>query len=447
MPKIARWLAEPRLCRLIGVNWKPSLQKGAARSAIRVRLLGGAAADTFTVGPEVTQKSKLRIYDRADEPNHLPAASQARLRTTTDTAVTGFDRTSFRYSYLQPLLFAGYSKDYGFQLIGNFIYQKQGFRKDPYAARQSLLVDYGFANSSLLVNYTGDFKRALGRNDLLVNVLSKGPNYNNNFFGVGNATEFVNAGSQRIHYYRSVYNLLSVDVRLSHTYTHWRVSGGLVGQYYTSNSAKNGDRYLLAYNAEHPNERVFSSQAYAGLVASATLDTRDKALVARRGVYWSTSLSGLNRLDADRHTFGQGLTEFTFYASPTRDSSLVIANRIGAGTTLGDATYFQQLKLGGAQNLRGFYLWRFTGKSMVYNNFELRYKLLDFTSYLLPGTLGLVVFNDVGRVWTPDESSQQWHDGYGGGVYFLPAQLLLVQAVVGFSNEGAYPYISAGFRF
>jgi outer membrane translocation and assembly module TamA len=130
-----------------------------------------------------------------------------------------------------------------------------------------------------------------------------------------------------------------------------------------------------------------------------------------------------------------------------RDSSLVVANRTGVGTTLGDAAYFQQLKLGGAQNLRGFYLWRFTGKSMVYNNLELRLKLLDFTSYLLPGTLGLVAFNDVGRVWSPDESSQTWHDGYGGGIYFLPAQLLLVQAVVGFSKEGAYPYISAGFRF
>jgi hypothetical protein len=66
---------------------------------------------------------------------------------------------------------------------------------------------------------------------------------------------------------------------------------------------------------------------------------------------------------------------------------------------------------------------------------------------LLPGTLGLVVFNDVGRVWSPGESSEKWHDGYGGGLYFLPAQLLLVQTVVGFSNEGAYPYISAGFRF
>ncbi|MVN78262.1 BamA/TamA family outer membrane protein [Hymenobacter sp. HMF4947] len=440
--------ADTHELRLYGLGGEDSFAvTGAARSPIRVRLVGGADADVFAVGKEVPQKRKVIIYDRSDEANTLPATSLARIHTSADTTINAFNKASFRYSYLQPLLLAGYSKDYGFQLIGNFIYQHQGFRKDPYASRQNLLVNYGFGNSSLLLNYTGDFKRAIGHSDLSVNVLSKGPNYNNNFFGVGNETEFVNAGNRRIRYYRSIYNLLSADVRLSHTYQHWRLSAGITGQYYTSTSAKNGDRYLSAYAAEHPSEEVFNSQTYAGVVAGATFDTRDRELVAHRGVYWTTSLLGMNRLDADRHTFGQALTEFTFYANPLRDSSLVIANRTGAGTTLGDAAYFQQLKLGGAQNLRGFYLWRFTGKSMVYNNLELRFKLLDFTSYLLPGTLGLVVFNDVGRVWSPNESSQQWHDGYGGGLYFLPAQLLLVQAVVGFSKEGAYPYISAGFRF
>ena len=182
-------------------------------------------------------------------------------------------------------------------------------------------------------------------------------------------------------------------------------------------------------------------------MASATLDTRDKGLVAYRGVYWTTSLSGLRRLDARHQTFGQLLTEVSFYLNPAPDSSLVIANRTGVGTTLGRAAYFQQFNLGGTQNLRGFYLWRFTGKTVAYNNLELRLKLADFTSYLVPGTLGLLVFNDVGRVWAPGETSRQWHDGYGGGLYFLPAQLVLVQAVVGFSNEGAYPYLSAGFRF
>jgi hypothetical protein len=421
---------------------------GAARSPIVLRLIGGAQADTFAVAADVRQRGKVRIYDRSDEPNVLPAAGQARVLTAPDSTVNTYAKTGFAYDFVQPLLSAGYNKDYGFQLISNIIYQKQGFRKAPYAARHSLLVNYGFANSSLLLNYTGDFKRAVGRHDLLVNVLSKGPNYTSHFFGVGNETTFDNSDDDHIRFYRNGYNLLTADVRLSHTYRYWQGSAGVVAQYYSSARSKNQDRLLTVYDAQHPDERVFSTQTHVGAAASLTLDTRDKALVAHRGVLWTTNLLGLRRLDGgEQYTFGQALTEFTFYASPRRDSSFVIANRTGGGTTLGRAAYYQQFNLGGNQNLRGFYLWRFTGKSVVYNNLELRLKLLDFTSYVLPGTLGLVAFNDVGRVWTPGEASQTWHVGYGGGVYFLPAQLLLLQAVVGFSKEGAYPYISGGFRF
>ena len=420
---------------------------GAARSSIRVRLIGGAGDDTFTVAAEVPQRRKLRFYDRSDELNHLPASGEARLRTSPDTLVNQYNKASFQYNFLQPLLLAGYNKDYGLQLIGNFIYQRQGFRKTPYGSRQSFLVNYGLANNSLMLSYSGIFKQVVGKNDLLVNVSSLGPNYTSHFFGVGNETAFNRDPNDAIRFYRNDYNLLTAEVRLSRTLRQWQLNAGLTAQYYDSGRDKNTNRYLNFYADQNPGQNVFSAQTYAGVVASATFDTRDKALVARRGVLWTTSLSTMHRFDDNQHTFAQALSEFSFHFTPGRDSSLVIANRTGGGTTLGTAEYYQQFKLGGTNNLRGFYYWRFTGKSIAYNNLEVRLKLLDFSSYLVPGTLGLVLFNDVGRVWTPGESSQQWHTGYGGGIYFLPAQLALLQAVVGFSQEGTYPYISAGFRF
>ncbi|HET9501945.1 MAG TPA: BamA/TamA family outer membrane protein [Hymenobacter sp.] len=441
--------ADTREVRLYGLGGDDQFAvSGAARTPIRLRLIGGEGKDVFAVAPEVPQRGRLRIYDRADEPNQLPAAGQARLITATDTVVNSFNKASFQYDYVQPLLSVGYNRDYGVQLIGNFVYQKQGFRKAPYGSRQSLLVNYGLANQSLLLSYSGIFKRKVGENDLLVNVTSLGPNYTSHFFGVGNESRFDRDPDDAIRYYRNDYNLVTADVRLSRTYQRWQLSGGLLGQYYNSGRDKNTNRLLTAYADQNPTQDVFRAQTYAGVAAGTTFDTRDRALVARRGVLWTTSLTALHRLDADRHTFAQALTEFSFHFAPGRDSSrLVVANRTGGGATLGDAAYFQQFKLGGTNNLRGFYYWRFTGKHIAYNNLEVRFKLADFTSYLAPGTLGLVLFNDIGRVWTPGEASQRWHAGYGGGVYFLPAQLALLQAVVGFSKEGAYPYISAGVRF
>jgi outer membrane translocation and assembly module TamA len=124
-----------------------------------------------------------------------------------------------------------------------------------------------------------------------------------------------------------------------------------------------------------------------------------------------------------------------------------MANRTGFGLSSGDPAFFQLQYLGGAQTMRGFHTNRFAGKTALYDNAELRIKLFDFNSYLLPGTVGLIGFNDLGRVWMPGEQSDKWHNSYGTGVYVQPAQLILIQFVVGFSKEGSLPYISIGFRF
>jgi hypothetical protein len=420
---------------------------GNEHSPITVRMIGGDDNDTFAIDSNITGKGNRYVYDRSDEKNKLPAKNQVHLLTSADTTVNQYKKKNFAYDFLQPLFLVSYNKDYGVQLIGKFTYQKQGFRKEPYAFRQSMTINYGLGVSSLLINYNGEFKESIGKNDLLINILNKGPNYTSNFFGIGNNTEFINEGKKKIHYYRNVYNYINADIRLRHTYDNWTVSGGIAAQYYNGDGDSNNGRLLNDYDAQHPDQNVFGQQALAGLVSDITLDTRDKSLVPHSGILWKTSLTGMKELNVNAHSYGQIVSEFSFLLNPDNESKLVFADRIGGGTTIGNAAYYQQLKLGGNANLRGYYTWRFTGKSMAYNNFEVRVKISDFASYLLPGTLGMIGFHDVGRVWTPGETSNTWHNGFGGGFYFEPGQLLLVQGVVGFSKEGVYPYVSAGFRF
>ena len=154
----------------------------------------------------------------------------------------------------------------------------------------------------------------------------------------------------------------------------------------------------------------------------------------------------MHETTGDKVNYGGLLSELNLYLSPIKKSAFVIAARFGAGTTVGSPSFFQQMYLGG-KTLRGFHTNRFGGKTVLYNNLELRMKLFDFHGYLLPGSVGLIVFNDIGRVWVPGESSSTWHDGYGGGIYVVPAQLILIHAVAGFSREGVLPYVSIGFRF
>ena len=109
---------------------------------------------------------------------------------------------------------------------------------------------------------------------------------------------------------------------------------------------------------------------------------------------------------------------------------------------MGKPQFYQMMMLGGPLNLRGYNLNRFTGHSMLYHNAELRLKLFDFTSYLFPGSLGIIGFNDVGRVWLKEETSSTWHHGYGGGIYIVPANVVLVRALLGHSVEGNQFYLN-----
>jgi outer membrane translocation and assembly module TamA len=84
---------------------------------------------------------------------------------------------------------------------------------------------------------------------------------------------------------------------------------------------------------------------------------------------------------------------------------------------------------------------------MLYNNLEARIRIAQIGSYILPGQLGLVAFYDVGKVWRSTHNSSTIHQGVGGGLYFAPAQMAVLQFVAGYSKEGWYPYFTLGFRF
>ena len=124
-----------------------------------------------------------------------------------------------------------------------------------------------------------------------------------------------------------------------------------------------------------------------------------------------------------------------------------MAERIGGGITVGKTAFYQSLFLGGQDNLLGYRLYRFAGQYSLYNNLELRMKLADFASYIVPGQIGILGFYDVGRVWEKGEHSDKWHNGTGGGIYVAPARLAVIKIVAGHSEEGWYPYLSTAFRF
>ncbi|RVU03176.1 hypothetical protein EOD41_02120 [Mucilaginibacter limnophilus] len=445
--------------RLYGFDGKDAfVVTGKTPSPIKVRMIAGGDRDSIAVDPDLHNKANLYVYDRSDKANTLPSHSQAKLRLSTDTTVNKYDYDGFKYDRFAVITLANYGIDKGISLIGGFSYEKHGFRKEPYAYRHELTVNYSLARKSFVIDYEGDFKKVFGETNLMIDFRSNGPNNVANFFGLGNNSVFAPhlefdeddeepEFDREISYYRSRYDVVNSNISLYRNYDYWRISAGVAGQFYTANQHDNHHRFLNVYAQQNPDEDVYHDRWYAGFIVNSLYDNRAKGILPTKGIYWNTTLNGYTGIGYANNKYLQLSSEFGFTLTPGADSIWSVSNRTGAATTFGHAEFFQKVKLGGQNNLRGFHTNRFTGETMVYNNLEFRVKAFDFNSYLLPGSVGLIGFTDAGRVWLPGESSDKIHIGYGGGVYIVPAQMFLIQAMAGFSREGAIPYISIGLQF
>lgn len=418
---------------------------GRSESAtIVVRLIGGKGADVFRVAG--TPRKPL-IYDLSTEANELPGRHQAHLRLSTDKAVNQYDPHAFKYNRVAPLATAGYNLDDGILLGAGVQWTKQGFRKQPFAAMNRLLIARALATDAMSIKYDGIFTDLIGKNDLWISAFSKAPDNVTNFFGPGNETGYDR--SRRIRYYRTRYNLITVSALLKRKLgPHVEGSVGPVFQHFALDEDDNRRRFINDYLAQLTDPAAFRRrESYGGLQAGMLIDTRNRPVQPSRGIFWNTTLLGLQGFSEQRNQFTQLRSDLSIYTRFSPTARLVLVNRIGGGVTYGRPAFYQLLYLGGQDNLRGFRTYRFAGDHLIYHNLEARLKLFDFQSFLFPGSVGLLAFNDLGRVWLRGEHSQKWHDGYGAGLYVTPASLLVVTATAGFSTEGVLPYVSLGFRF
>ncbi|MGV3704023.1 MAG: BamA/TamA family outer membrane protein [Arcticibacter sp.] len=434
--------------RIYGVAGEDVYQtSGQAVSKIKVRLIGGMDKDEYLIPQTHPGANKLFIYDGEDAAGSMSRRRGVRLKTSSDTAIHAFDPRSFVYNRSGPIFLLNYGFDQGLLLSAGFMNEVQGFRKSPYAKRQEFGASYSTGRQSWAFRYEADFKSLIGKNDLNLEISSLGPHHVGNFFGLGNASIYQRDDDRDISFYRNRFDYLTADLKLKRQLgSSWDAELGLSSEYYASKASNNTAKFFNAFNASFPEEGIYQERLFTGISAGLIFDTRADALIPHRGTYWSTQLTAKTQLNGSSRSYGRISSEVGFYLA-LKDSSIVLANRIGGGSSIGDPLFFQQMSLGGERNLRGFRTNRFVGHSMLYHNLELRMRVLRFSSYLLPGSIGLIAFNDIGRVWVPRERSSEWHDGYGGGAYISPANRMLIQALVGFSKEGTLPYITLGFSF
>jgi hypothetical protein len=419
-----------------------------------VRIIGGPGNDDFKVDGSAPA-GKTRIYDLSTEKNTFSGGGRKFL--SSDPAVNevirhgyiGNSTLGYHYNILAPLLSVSYNPDDGVFLGAGFRYTTHGFHKEPYKTLQTLTASHSLATKAYAFRYGLQAIQAIGKLDLLVDADVRAPDNTVNFFGFGNESVYYKNVKEGIRYYRVRYNSYDADLLLRKRFGKvFSISAGPVFQYFTLDSADNFARFVnqTAVNGLD-KASLYADKSYAGGRVSVIVDNRNDKILPSRGILWETNFGSYGGLNTMSHAYSRLNTDMAVYSSFNSRATLVIANRVGWGKTFGQYDFYQGQFLGATENLRGYHKYRFTGDEAVYHNIDLRLKLGDFNTYVSPGSIGLLFFNDVGRVWQSGESSSQWHDGYGGGLWISPLQQLVLSASYGQGTDGGIFIFKLGFQY
>lgn len=412
---------------------------------IKVRIVGGDGQKVYNV-----QQSgkKVCVYEKETGAAFIGKTSRLKKHLSNDSANTAFVPTN-AYGTARPLITAGFNLDDGILLGGGVKIIKQGFRKLPYASTQQISLAHSFSTSAFRIRYKGEWLQAVGKADITVQADIFAPNNTRNFFGRGNETEYIKEGDFK-RFYRTRYNLFNANPSLRwHLGKVTTFSAGPAIQYYHSDSIENKGRFINNESLirSYDSNTVHRDKLHGGVIINLLRDKRNNIILPTAGHFINVQVGAHAGLNDDSKSYMQVIPEIALYKNLSKNSMVVIAERLGGAVTIGKSAFYQSAFLGGHENLLGFRQYRFAGEHMLYNNLEIRIKLGNFVNYILPGQVGVTGFYDVGRVWEKNESSNTWHQGVGGGLYFAPAQMAVIQVKAGYSNEGWFPYVIMGFRF
>lgn len=414
-------------------------------SKILVRLIGGSGKKSYHLAGS---GKKIRLYDLESSASITGNRSVAKIRLGSDSSITRFVPANL-YHITMPLITAGYNLDDGIIFGLGFQHTHQGFRKEPFASRHQFTAAHSFSTRAYRIRYQGLWTDVWKKADFYLSIHAKAPDNTQNYFGRGNETKY-DKNIESIRFYRTRFAIYQVDPGWKwDNEKRLQFSTGPSLQWYRYDADENTGRFIDGPGriGTYDSATVDRAKWHAGWTADLILDQRNHPILPTWGSYLDINLRAYQAISAFARPYGQANISIALYRSLNARRTIVLANRTGAGFTVGHAAFYQSQFLGGHENLQGFRQYRFAGDHLFWNNLELRIKLADWGGYILPGQFGFTGFYDLGRVWQRGQVSTRWHQGVGGGFYFAPARMALFQLVAGYSREGWLPYFTVGFRF
>ena len=410
---------------------------------IKIRMIGGDGKDIF----ENTGSGGTNIvYDMKSGENKL--TGDLKNKMANDTIVNSYNRLDYKYNQTIPMIIGSYNSDDGVILGASVKFINQGFRKTPYKNMHEIGFAHALATKAFEFRYAAEYYGVFGRKTDLITYLDIKAPYITNFFGYGDESIYDKTKPGEYKYYRARYNTGDLAVLLRKRFSDKVMfTFGPAFQYYSMDSTDNLGRNIVTTIPGVDKTTLFAKQSYLGGRYSFIVDTRNNKAIPYKGVHMRLTGRHLEGLNDNSYNFTQLNGDFTFHLSII-ERTLIFVDRVGGGHNFGDFEFYQAQYLGGEDNLRGYRKYRFAGRSKVFNNAELRWRVATFRTYLFPAYFGLFAFYDTGKLWEDgSDTSTGWLNGYGGGIWIAPLSRIVLNVSYTVSKEDKLPIVSLGWKF
>ena len=393
--------------------------KGKGDHPIFLRIIGGQNNDTY----KISNGRKVKIYDQKSKKNTIKEKGGATFKFTDNYDYNTYDYKKQKQSISLFLPTIGYNPDDGVKIGPSYVLTFNGFQRNPFSQQHRISAGYYFATNSFDINYEGEFANIFGSWNFLLGGYFKNPNFSENYFGFGNET----LNPQYEFDFDMDYNRVRI--------------GGYGGSVGVIKDSPYGSKFQFkaifeGIEVEGTNDRYITevvpapteldeTKYFVSAEGTYQYESYDNKVNPTRGMNFSLKAGGTQNVDDSERIFGYIKPQIVFYNALTQNRKLVLKTDVRGQFNIGNNfEFYQGAQLGSDTGLRAYRDERFTGRSAAVASADLRYSFNKFKTALLPIQLGIFGGYDVGRVWVPNDTSDVFHNSYGGGFWVNTADLL-----------------------
>ncbi|EDM43220.1 outer membrane protein [unidentified eubacterium SCB49] len=403
---------------------------------IFIRIIGGHGNDIY----EIKDGNRVKVYDHKTLKNTVVEKEGANLRMTDIYNHNIYDYRKQIDKTNDVILAIGYNPDDGFRTGLQYSFQKDGFQRNPFSFKHTFNAAYYVETNSFDFNYAGEYANIWGDRNLSYDLYITSPNYIENYFGYGNETTNTesdfDANRVQIQKAKGTVGLVKNSAFGSFFKTQLLFETYKIGSDITLNLPATSTVLLDETSFFTSLEGIYSYRSF------------DDASNPSQGMMFDFNPGVTTNVQDVSRTFGYLNTRLGFYNRLGKNRKLVLKTDVNAKFNFSNTfEFYQGVTLGGETGLRAYREERFTGKSSLVGNADLRYSFDSFNVGLIPLQIGVYGGADLGRVWIPSGLSEKWHTSYGGGLWINGPGGLNGKFSTFTSSESTRVSFGLGFKF